>query len=218
MNFYLIRLPKRSIALYTDGERLRGHAIPDSDQPIDRWILHLESKPSRWAHFLKELIILVRDTYYKLESRIDPMERVFKRLRHASRFTLYCSPVLAKAEALERFENLLIRQRTKHAFWIGVDFVFTVAAIVLSPVLIPLPGPNLFLYYPGLRLLSHYLAWRGTGRGLRLKPAAILPMAEISDIEQILNQRTPRHEFERLRELARRMKLDQLPSFLQRYG
>lgn len=218
MNFYLIQLRAPAVALYTEGERLKGKAAPGSDQLVDRWLLRLTSRQSRWAQFLSRLIVVVRDLYHRLEHKIDPMERVFKRLRHASELTLFHSPSLGEAEALEKFRGLLLRQRNKHVFWIGVDLIFTIVAILLSPFLIPVPGPNVFLYYPGLRMLSHYLAWRGTTHGLHLKPKALLPLDELSDVERILGQRRSRLDFDRLRELAQRMKLEHLPAFLERYS
>ena len=170
------------------------------------------------ARFLKKLIVLIRDTYYKLEKKIDPMEQVFKRLRHASHLNLFYSPGLSEAEASEKFEALLIRQKNKHAFWAGVDFIISIVAFSLSLFLIPLPGPNVFLYYPALRTLSHYLARRGARHGLTIKKRCLSPLPLISDIEAVLNQRGSRREFARIHHLAQQLKLEHLPHFLERYS
>ena len=151
-------------------------------------------------------------------TQIDPMEQVFKGMRHASRMNLYFSPDLEESVAREKFEDLLAGQRNKHLFWVGVDFGLTILAILLTPVLVPLPGPNIFLYFPGLRMFSHYLAWRGTLNGLKLEDRSFIPLAEISSIERVLSQRVSKVDFEHLRDLSRRLKLEHLPKFLERYS
>ena len=218
MNFYLIQLRKRSVTLYTEGEYLHPEAQRLHFISVNRLIHRLACRKPRWASFLKNLIISVRDYYLKLEHKIDPMERVFKGMRHASRMNLYFSPALEESVAREKFEDLLAGQRNKHLFWVGVDFVLTILAIFLTPVLVPLPGPNIFLYFPGLRMFSHYLAWRGTLNGLKLEDRSFIPLAEISSIEQVLNQRLSKVDFEHLRDLSRRLKLEHLPKFLERYS
>src|SRR2546422_6292969 len=45
--------------------------------------------------------------------------------------------------------------------------LFRSVVLVFTPVLAPIPGPNVFFYYPFLRLLSHYRAIRGATSGLR---------------------------------------------------
>lgn len=210
MNFYLIQLRKRSVTLYTEDEHLHFN-------PVNRVVHQLACRKSRWAGFAKNLIVTVRDYYLKLEHKIDPMERVFKRMRHVSRMNVNFSPALEESVARRKFENLLVVQRNKHLFWVGVDFVLTIVAILLTPLLVPLPGPNIFLYFPGLRMFSHSLAWKGTLNGLKLEDKVFTPLTEISGIEQVLNQRVSEVEFEHLRDLSRRIKLEHLPKFLEKY-
>ena len=217
MNFYLIQHKKNSATLYTEDERT-PQANPDSTKSfLDRWLDWLNQRGTRAAKIFKNLTIVVRDYYNRLEYQIDPMERVFKRMRHASEIRLYFSPSLNKTQAVEMLQRLLVRQRNKHAFWLGVDFVITLIAMLLSPILVPIPGPNIFFYYPGLRVVSHFLAWRGVLHGSRLKSRFFFPQAEIFDIETVLSEGPRRMDFERVRELAQLMKLEHLPHFLKRY-
>src|SRR5262249_21173888 len=173
MDFYLFQLGRRSPILYTEGERINpstdAELRSDYTNPVDRFLDRLARKESRTAQFLRRLIIVVRDAYYKLEDKIDPMERVFKQLRHATNLTVLYSSRVSAQTAEKSFQALLVRQRRKHTFWVGVDGLLSVVALALTPILVPIPGPNLFLYYPGLRMVSHYLARKGTTRGLELK-------------------------------------------------
>jgi hypothetical protein len=167
--------------------------------------------------FLRNLILVVRSSYYKLEERIDPMERVFKAMRHARNLNLFHSPQLDSAQAEKRLLALLSSQQRKHLFWSAVDLVFTIIAILLSPFLIPIPGPNFFFYYPAARLISHILARRGATHGIRLKTRTLAPVTEIQEIELEMNRRRDHKDFDKIGEAGLRIHLERLPLFLKRY-
>jgi K+-H+ exchange-related protein len=217
MNFYLIEHPKKSVVLYTEGERTPLESPDSIKSLVDHWVDWLTRRGTRVANLFKRLTIVVRDYYNRLEYKIDPMEHVFKLMRHASEIRLHYALVLPETRAAEMLEQLCCRQRNKHLFWFGVDLVITLVAILLSPILIPLPGPNIFFYYPGLRTISHFLAWRGVLHGRRLKARFFFPQEEISDIQTFLKQDPEMIDFEQVRQLARRMRLEQLPHFLERF-
>ncbi len=218
MDFYLIQLRKRSPVLYSEGERINPstHAELGSDyqNPVDRFLDRLAKKDSRPAQLLRRLIIAVRDAYYKLEEKIDPMEHVFKRLRHAPYMTLYYSAQSSEQAAVAAFEALLSRQVRKHTVWTGVDFLLAVVALALTPVLMPIPGPNLFLYYPALRTISHYLARKGALHGLRMHERSWVALPEIAEIEAILRKESPGQ----IAETAAGLRLQGLAHFLSRYS
>lgn len=217
MNFYLIQLRRNSVVLYTEGER-SPLENPDSTKGLaDKWVDWLTRRGTRAANFVKNLTIVVREYYNRLEYKIDPMERVFKRMRYASEIRLHYGAGLPETRVVELLEQLCGRQSNKHLFWFAVDLVITLIAILLSPILIPLPGPNILFYYPGLRTISHFLAWRGVLHGRRLNPRVFSPRVEIVDIEATLKQGRERIDFEQVRQFAKRMGLEQLPHFLERF-
>jgi hypothetical protein len=119
---------------------------------------------------------------------------------------------------VKTFEALLTRQRHKHTFWMALDCLVSVVALALTPVLVPLPGPNLFLYYPGLRTISHYLARKGASHGLRLHDRKWSALPEIAEIEAILSQKPSANESGKIEEIASRLNLERLAHFLQRYS
>jgi hypothetical protein len=222
MDFYLLQFRKQPAVLYTEGERINPSTYSelrsDYSNPVDRFLGKLARKESRGPQFLRRLIIVVRDSYYKLEEKIDPMERVFKRLRHAPNLTLFYSPQVSEQTAVKTFEALLIRRRRKHTFWIGADGLLAVAALALTPILVPIPGPNLFLYYPGLRMISHYLARKGTTHGLRLHERNWVALPEMAEIEAILNREPSAVGSTKITQIADRLRLERLPHFLARYS
>jgi K+-H+ exchange-related protein len=222
MDFYLFQVPKDSPVLYTEGERINPSTYAelrrDYNNPVDGILNKLAGKKGRWAQFLRKLIIAVRDAYYSVEEKIDPMERVFKRLRHAPNVTLVHSPQASTQTVAKTLEALLVRHRRKHTFWMGVDGFLAVIALALSPILVPIPGPNLFLYYPGLRMISHYLARKGAIRGLKLSERYYVALPEIAEIEVILDQSSSSVDSGKIGEIASRLKLEKLPHFLTRYS
>jgi len=222
MDFYLLQFRNHSPVLYTEGERINPSTYdelrPDYSNPVDRFLDRLTKSEGRTAQFLRRLIIVVRDTYYKLEEKIDPMERVFKRLRHAPNLTLFYSPQASERETVKAFEALLTRQRRKHTFWMTVDCLMAIVALALTPILVPIPGPNLFLYYPGLRMVSHYLARKGAIHGLKLGERSWGALPDIAELEAILSRSPSDVGSGKMAEIADRLNLESLPHFLARYS
>jgi len=218
MNFYLIQDRKKSVILYSEGERTPPEDPDSTKGLVDRWLDWLTRRGTRAANLFKNLTIVVRDYYNRLEYKIDPMELIFKRMRHASEIRLHYASALSQTQAAEKLERLCAKQGNKHLFWLGVDFVLTLIAILLSPILVPIPGPNILFYYPGLRMVSHFLAWRGVLHGSRLRSRFFFPQVAIFDIETVLRGQSGRMNRERIKELANSLKLEHLPHFLERYA
>jgi hypothetical protein len=99
----------------------------------------------------------------------------------------------------------------------AVDLAITMITIPLSPVLVPLPGPNILFYYPAARMISHFLARRGTLRGAALQ-AELTSTPEVAEIEVLLSHRRSTTEFDKINHLAKGLQLEHLVHFLKRYA
>jgi len=210
-----------SIILYTEGERIDPltHELLHSDftNPVDRLLQRLQERKGRISNFVRKLIIVVRDTYDALEEKIDPMERVFRLMRHASQLRVFHTPTWQGPAAPKYFMGLLARNQRKHTAWGIVDLIITLITILLSPILVPLPGPNIFFYYPAARLTSHYLARRGVLHGARLE-THFVSLPELSEIENLLNQSPTVKEFDKIEKIGASLRLEHLGHFLKRYA
>ena len=153
---------RASIAGPTEG---MDFAVGD---PVRRLVDWCARRQNRLAAWIGRGARSIHDYYLKLEDRIDPAERVLKAMASADEFVVH--PVVPSD-----FYRLLRRYACKHALWFSVDLVISAVVIIFTPVLAPLPGPNVFFYYPFLRLLSHYRAIRGTLAGLRAKKIEFRP-------------------------------------------
>jgi hypothetical protein len=152
--------------------------------------------------------------YLRLEDRIDPGERVLKTMASAERFAIYYAPPMDQADVSSRLRHILRRQRFKHLFWFIIDLIISSVAIAFTPILAPIPGPNIILYFPLLRMLSHYRAVRGASAGLRSAEIEFKCLPDLVGLEE--NLRTPSVDRRVMRELAEGLKIRGLEQFLER--
>ena len=90
--------------------------------------------------------------------RFDHSERLFTQLGYASQVTLIHSTQYTGEEARERLLRIARAAHGKHTSWLVVDAFLA----CLGGILAPLPGPNIFFFYPAIRTFSHHLARKGT--------------------------------------------------------
>jgi hypothetical protein len=87
-------------------------------------------------------------------------QRTLWALRNVGVATLvYPSDLTAAAAAKER-EHVLQRATRYHGIWTIVDTLLFIG----SGLLMLVPGPNVLAYYFGVRLVGHFLSWRGARR------------------------------------------------------
>ena len=181
-NLYLIRTRRNRYVVYVDSSTLKvcegseGNHIREfirrmvkSRNGVIRWL----GRVSRTGHH-----------YYQIfEDKIDPLERMLKAINFPDRLNIHHSN---EVQAEAAFRTLLKKQEIKHTVWLFVDSVFTLIVVMLAPILVPIPGPNLFFYYPALRLLSHYRAMTGARRGLTKSLTSFNELPELARLEENL--------------------------------
>ena len=172
LELYVVARPNGRLILFSPPQILK--LFDSSDwirQGID-WFAHHQNRVTAW---IGRKLQSLHDYYVKLEEKIDPSERVLKAMAATNRFVVYTS-------GPTEFYRVLRRQLWKHIFWFSIDLLLTAVVLVFTPFLAPIPGPNVFLYYPFLRLLSHYRALRGASAGLRAKEL------QFKDPSSVLNE------------------------------
>ncbi len=105
----------------------------------------------------------VYQTYRRLMDRVDYHERLCSQLRHSTDLQVVHPSNIESAEAHNRLRDFLTSCYSKHSRWVGIDAFL---AIVIGIPLMPLPGPNIFFFYPAARTLGHYLARKGAQQAL----------------------------------------------------
>jgi len=107
----------------------------------------------------------VQDSYRKLKDRFDHAERVCSAIRHAQSLSVIHPARLSPEQVQKKLLDFFKLRYSKHGRWLVVDFLLAGAGSVLTP----LPGPNVFFFYPAVRALSHYFARSGAGKGLQVE-------------------------------------------------
>ena len=158
LDLYLVATRNGRTLLFSPADAVAAMEAESTDH-VRQFIEWFARRPNRVLGWVGRTLRTLHDYYVRLEDEIDPCERVLKAMASTATFVVHGS----KSD----FQRVLRRQRWKHLFWFSIDFVITGVVIVFTPVLAPIPGPNVFFYYPFLRLLSHYRAILGALSGLK---------------------------------------------------
>ena len=212
LDLYLIATRKSRYVIFSPTNLLEASEA-DSDDRTRKFIKWFAGRANRVFAWVGRALQAVHNYYQKLEDRIDPLERVLKAMASAGHLDVYYAPAERIDDIRGRFESILRRQRFKHRFWISLDTVVCIVIGAFTPFLAPIPGPNVFFYYPFLRWLSHYRAIRGTTNGLRFNAVEFKSLPELSGLEENLESRFDRNA---IRSLAERLKIRGLEQFLER--
>lgn len=118
---------------------------------------------------------------------------------------------LSEPAALVRRDRMLAAARRHHGIWIIFDGIL----FAISGVFMLIPGPNVLAYYFGVRVVGHYLSWRGARQALeRLswEPRAEPALAELGRLVDV-----PRDaRASRVQAIAEALHLPRLVAFFDR--
>ena len=213
LDLYLITTRRKRCVLFSplDSVEVFEEESDDRVVKIIAWFIRHRNRMIKWAGG----VLKTGHKYYlRLEDRIDPGERVLKTMASAERFVIYYAPPLQQADVTSRLCHILSRQRFKHLFWFFIDLIISSVAIAFTPILAPIPGPNIILYFPLLRMLSHYRAVQGASVGLRSAEIEFKCLPDLVGLEE--NLRTPSFDRRVVRDLAEALKIRGLEQFLER--
>ena len=178
LDIYLIPTPNGRFVLFSPPEDYAALESESTDR-VRQLIEWLSRRPSRILSWVGRGIRSLHDYYLRLEDKIDPVERILKLMASTRSYIVY-------TQDHQGFKRTLRRQRRKHGFWFAIDFLITGVVIMLTPILAPIPGPNLLFYYPFLRLLSHYRAILGVSSGLNSSDIQFKDLPELRGLEDNL--------------------------------
>jgi hypothetical protein len=213
MDLYLITARNRRCVLFSPLDIVESIEAESEDRVVKAiaWFMRRRNRVAAW---FGRVLKTAHEYYVRLEDRIDPGERVLKAMASTDRFVVYHGPPHHSVEASERFQFILKHRRYRQLFWFSVDFVLSAVAIVFTPILAPIPGPNVVLYFPILRMLSHFRALRGASSGLHSVEIEFICLPDLVGLEE--NLRTPSFDRRAMRAMAEGMKIRGLEQFLER--
>ena len=130
----------------------QGKTLPVLE-PLSATTIPQTESNSRWSRIQER----IRKGYRQLEKRIDYNERLCSALRHTPELRVYHSTSLTEEDARNLLYNFLVNKNRKHSAWMVVD----ISLACLGGLLTPIPGPNVFFFYPAIRAFGHYAARQG---------------------------------------------------------
>ena len=134
-------------------------------------------------------------------------------LWHLRRATEVCACIpddLSPADADAAVRAMLKVDHDRHRKWLIID----IALLIPSAALTVIPGPNVLGLYFTFQVVSHYLSWSGAKRGLAISPWTFKPSRELAELRQAMSLAPPQRQ-RRFHELAHRLRLEHLPTFLE---
>ena len=113
--------------------------------------------------------------------------------------------------------DTLQHDHDRHFKWMIIDgLLFLVTFVALGPLFILIPGiANLPAIYFGFRTIGHFLSMRGSAHGLRhvrWSGRSCPPLGELRELAGL----DPHAREDRLRDIAMRVRLEDLPKFFNR--
>jgi hypothetical protein len=138
-------------------------------------------------------------------------QRLLWALRQEQSATLVYPADLSQGEADDIARRILQRDADRHRWWLVVDTLL----LLLAALLILLPGPNIIGYYFAFRVVGHYLSWRGARHALDALEWRMTASEPLADVRAAINM-APVQRTHLLHEVAARLRLDDLPTFVER--
>jgi len=138
-------------------------------------------------------------------------QRTLWSLRHASTATLVYPTTLSETALAERRDTILAHARRYHGVWLILDGLLFAA----SGLLVLVPGPNVFAYYFGFRMIGHYLSWRGARQALTVTRWSTRAEPALDELAALAG--VPRDaRASRVAAIAAALKLPRLAAFFDR--
>ncbi len=138
-------------------------------------------------------------------------QRLLWHLRTATAATLHVPDDLPPDTALGLMTTGLKRDADRHFRW----FVVHLLLLIVSGIFFFIPGPNLIGYFFTFTTVGHLLAWRGAARGVAQVTWQVEASADLTALRAALLL-APRDKETRLQELADRLGLQHLATFVER--
>jgi len=138
-------------------------------------------------------------------------QRLLWYLRGQRQVTAWFPDDVGEQQAAASVRHILRADADRHLRWLLVDGV----GLVVSLMLIPLPGPNILLYYFAFRVVGHCFSLRGARHGLDRVDWRMRSTAALTDLREALAlDREVRKR--RVMEIASRLGLQHLATFFER--
>jgi Mitochondrial K+-H+ exchange-related len=190
------------------GDR-RGFIRARLDRLQDRW--HAAVHDARRSDADAGMLARWRDKAVCRVAEMIAEQRTLWALRSVEIASLVHPSDLEPGAASKARDEILERASRNHRVWAVVDLLLFIA----SGLLVLVPGPNLIAYYFGVRLIGHYLSWRGAYNGLTRAQWSACGEPALTELGALAS--VPREaRASRVEAIATALKLPRLAAFFDR--
>jgi hypothetical protein len=138
-------------------------------------------------------------------------QRLLWNLRGCHAAVLHYPDDLDDASAEQLMKQQLSRDFEKHRLWLAINSVL----MILSGLLILVPGPNIIGYYFAFRVVGHFFSVRGARNGLTRVAWTKVAAAPLTELRGALSM-DPAGRLRVAESVATMLRLDHLATFFQR--
>lgn len=153
----------------------------------------------------------LRDRVLRYVAEHIAEKRLLWHLRHERVALLHYPDNMTSVQALSLVRAEMRHDTDRHLVWLVINTIMFIGSGALALV----PGPNVLAYFLGFFVVAHYLSWRGARHGLtrvEWRPEASRPLAELERALLL----TDDERATSIREIAARLRLEDLPLFVER--
>jgi Mitochondrial K+-H+ exchange-related len=175
------------------AEAERERRMARAERPRRGWLGRLRGRAMRWV----------------AESIAE--QRLLWHLRRQSDACLLHPDDVEATAAIGIMRKQLGRDFDKHQFWL----IFDSLGLIVSFILVPIPGPNPFFYYFAFRVVGHYLSLRGARQGLNATTWRTEPRAPLTELRRAIAL-DPVSRERHVNDIALRLRLEHLATFFLR--
>ena len=148
--------------------------------------------------------------YWKLTKKFDYHENLCARVGTVTALDIYHPYKMDSISAREEFHKFLKTQYSKHSRWLLITSILAFFGAFLTPI----PGPNIFFFYPAARTLGHYLARKGARQLLAMPDVSFRKDPLIDQVWE--NVEDPQELLQLLVKIEKRYNIEDLESTLAR--
>ena len=138
-------------------------------------------------------------------------QRLLWHLRGCKEATFVYPHDLSERDATAALMSQLTVDYERHRRWFVIDLL----GFLASGLVMLVPGPNVLAYYFLFRFVGHFLSMRGARQGLKVVDWHTQPSPPLSELRATLTL-LPEARERRLHDIAARLHLEHLASFVQR--
>jgi hypothetical protein len=159
----------------------------------------------------KSFMRRVRDRTMRWIAESIAEQRLLWHLRGCKEATLVYPHDLTERDAMAALMSQLTVDYERHRRWFVIDLL----GFMASGLVMLVPGPNVLAYYFLFRFVGHFLSMRGARQGLQVVHWHTQPSPALSELRATLALQPEARE-RRLHDIAARLNLEHLASFVQR--